>query len=152
MSDRDGEVIRIAFVCVRNAGRSQMAAAFAECERAERDLDDSIEILTGGTRPADRVHEEVLEAMGEEGIDLSARIPREITTAELDSCEYVATMGCSTLDASKAGSGVEIRDWALDDPDGRDTEAVRAIREEIRERVGALFEEIAADRPAVTRK
>lgn len=145
MIERDTEPVRIAFMCVQNAGRSQMATAFAERELAERDLKESIDILTGGTRPADHVHDEVVEVMREEDIDLSDRTPREITTEELESCEYVATMGCSTLDVSEAESNVDIRDWALDDPDGQDLDAVRAIRDDIQGRVIALFDEVAAN-------
>ena len=131
--------IRVAFVCVQNAGRSQMSTAFAERERERRGLDGEVEILTGGTDPADRVHEEVVEVMAEEGFDLSDRSPREVSTGELESCDHVATMGCSTL---ALDAGVDVRDWALDDPDGEDTERVRAIRDEIRGRVSGLFDEI----------
>jgi len=143
MSERDSEVVRVAFMCVRNAGRSQMATAFAERERAERELEDEVELLTGGTYPADHVHEEVLGVMDEVDIDLSNRVPREITTDELLSCDYIATMGCSTLDVSEAESNVDIRDWALDDPDGQDLSAVRAIRDDIQNRVQTLFDEIS---------
>ena len=139
MNDADHPV-RVAFMCVQNAGRSQMAAAFAERERERRGLEDAVEILSGGTRPADRVHGEVVAAMREEGVDLSDRTPREITTAELESCDYVATMGCSTLDLDAAG--VDVRDWALDDPGGRDLATVREIRDEVAERVHALFDEV----------
>jgi protein-tyrosine-phosphatase len=138
--------VRVAFVCVQNAGRSQMSTAFAERERDRRGLDDRVDILTGGTRPADEVHGEVVEVMREEGVDLSGRTPRGITTAELESCDYVATMGCSTLDLD--ADAVDVRDWALDDPDGRDLDRVREIRDEIAERVSALFDEIEA-RPEV---
>jgi len=131
--------VRLAFVCVQNAGRSQMSTAFAERERDRRDLGDVVEIRTGGTRPADRVHEEVIDVMAEVGIDVSDRTPREISTAELDACDHVATMGCSTLDLDAT---VDVRDWALDDPDGRDLDAVRAIRDEIEDRVVALFDEV----------
>ena len=134
--------VRVAFVCVQNAGRSQMSTAFAERERDRRGLDGVVEIVTGGTRPADHVHEEVIEVMGEEGLDLSDRTPREVSTAELDACDYVATMGCSTLTLD---ADVDVRDWALDDPDGQDLDAVRAIRDEIEGRVAALFDEIEAD-------
>jgi protein-tyrosine-phosphatase len=137
------EPVRVAFVCVQNAGRSQMSAAFAERERAERGLGDRVEVLTGGTRPADHVHEAVVEIMREEGIDLSGRTPREISTAELNACDYVATMGCSTLALDT--ETVDVRDWALDDPDGRPVEEGRAIRDEIAGRVAALFDEIEAD-------
>ena len=132
--------VRVAFVCVQNAGRSQMSAAFAERERQQRGLTDDVEILTGGTRPAEHVHEEVVTVMDELGIDLSGRTPRKISTAELESCAYVATMGCSTLDLD--ATGVDVRDWALEDPDGQDVEEVREIRDEIAERVRTLFDEI----------
>jgi protein-tyrosine-phosphatase len=133
---------RIAFVCVQNAGRSQMATAFAERERERRGLD--VEILTGGTHPADAVHDEVVETMAELDIDCSERTPREITTGELRSCDYVATMGCSTLDLADTPT-VDVRDWALDDPDGQDPERVREIRDEIEARVSALFDEIGGE-------
>jgi protein-tyrosine-phosphatase len=134
--------IRVAFVCVQNAGRSQMSTAFAERERERRELDDVIEVHTGGTHPAEHVHEAVVEVMGEEGLDLSDRTPRKISTDELESCDYVATMGCSTLELDADGSDVDIRDWALDDPDGEDLDRVREIRDEIRDRVRSLFDEI----------
>jgi protein-tyrosine-phosphatase len=133
--------VRVAFMCVQNAGRSQMSTAFAERERERRDLEDRVEILTGGTHPADAVHDVVLDVMGEAGFDLSDRTPREITTAELESCDYVATMGCSTLELDASGD-VDVHDWALDDPHGRDTERARETRDEIEERVVALFDEI----------
>ena len=132
----------VAFVCVQNAGRSQMSTAFAERERERRGLDDDVEILTGGTHPAAHVHEVVVEAMREAGFDLSERTPREISTEELESCDYVATMGCSTLELDADGSEVDVRDWALDDPDGGDLDRVREIRDEIEGRVSALFDEI----------
>jgi protein-tyrosine-phosphatase len=135
--------IRIVFVCVRNAGRSQMSTAFAERERDRRGLEDRVEIVTGGTRPADRVHDGVVDAMAEVGIDLSGRTPREITEQELQSCDYVATMGCSTLDVGTVGEGVDVREWALEDPGETDPERVRAIRNEIEERVVALFDEFS---------
>jgi protein-tyrosine-phosphatase len=122
-----------------------MSTAFAEQERHSRGLEDDVEILTGGTRPADRVHGEVVEVMREVGIDLSDRRPREISNAELESCDYVATMGCSTLDLDAEGSRVDVRDWALDDPDGEDLDRVRELRDEIRDRVSYLFDELEAE-------
>lgn len=139
------ETIRIAFMCVQNAGRSQMAAAFAERERDRRDLDDRVDLLTGGTHPADHVHEKVIDVMADTGFDLSDRTPREITIEELQSCDYVATMGCSTLDVGEVGSKVDVRDWALDDPAGQELERVREIRETIEGRVTSLFDEIEAE-------
>jgi protein-tyrosine-phosphatase len=135
---------RIAFVCVRNAGRSQMSTAFAERERRERGLRDRIEILTGGTDPADAVHDVVVKAMDEVGIDVFDRTPRAITESELRSCDVVATMGCSTLDVGTVGDDVDVRDWALADPGEQDLDEVRAIRDEIEERVTALFDELVA--------
>lgn len=129
---------RLAFVCVRNAGRSQMAAAFAERERDRRGLD--VEVLTGGTDPADAPHDVVVRAMREEGFEIADRTPREISTAELESCDVVATMGCSTL--SLDSSDIEIRDWALEDPGERSIEQVREIRDEVEARVLALFDEV----------
>jgi len=135
--------VRVAFVCVQNAGRSQMSTAFAERERDERGLGDRVEVLTGGTHPADHVHDVVVETMREVDVDLADRTPREISTGELESCDYVATMGCSTLELD-ASSDVDVRDWALEDPDGRSTGEVREIRDDVRERVAALFDEIEA--------
>jgi protein-tyrosine-phosphatase len=137
------DAVRVAFVCVQNAGRSQMSAAFAERERDRRGLEDRVKVLTGGTHPADHVHDVVVRIMDEEGFDLSDRTPREISTAELETCDFVATMGCSTLELDTS-SGVDVRDWALDDPDGADEDGARAIRDEIEERVVALFDEIEA--------
>lgn len=131
---------KFGFVCVQNAGRSQMSTAFAERERVQRGLENSVEILTGGTRPAEHVHDEVITVMREIDIDLSERTPREVSTAELESCDVVATMGCSTLELD--ATTVDVRDWALDDPDGQDMERVREIRDEIEQRVNDLFDEI----------
>jgi protein-tyrosine-phosphatase len=142
MTHNPTDEIRIAFICVRNAGRSQMSTAFAEREVRRRGLQDRVEILTGGTDPADAVHDVVVEAMREVGIDLADRIPRGITERELRSCDVVATMGCSTLDVGTVGDDVDVRDWALTDPGERDLDDVRAIRDEIEERVVALFDEL----------
>jgi protein-tyrosine-phosphatase len=120
-----------------------MSTAFAERECERRGLDGRIEILTGGTHPADQVHEEVIKVMDEAGFDLSGRTPREITIEELQSCNYVATMGCSTLDVGEVRSDVDVRDWALDDPAGQDLERVREIRDETEQRVSDLFNEFS---------
>ena len=136
--------VRIAFVCVQNAGRSQMAAAFAEREVAARGLGDAVEIVTGGTHPADAVHDVVVETMAEVDIDIADRTPRAVSTAELETCDYVATMGCSTLELDPA---IDRRDWDLPDPDGADPATVREIRETVRDRVASLFDELEADRP-----
>lgn len=130
----------LGFVCVENAGRSQMSTAFAERERDRRGLEDGVEIITGGTHPADSVHEEVVTVMTDHDIDLSDRIPREVSTDELESCDVIATMGCSTLEVD--AEDVDVRDWASEDPDGQGLDQVRAIRDDIEQRVTTLFDEI----------
>jgi protein-tyrosine-phosphatase len=132
------DTVTLGFVCVQNAGRSQMSAAFAEREVDRRGLGDRVEILTGGTHPADHVHEEVVETMRELDVDLSDRTPRAVSDAELNACDVVATMGCSTLDLD---ASVDTRDWALDDPDGQSPERVREIRDEVEAKVVGLFDE-----------
>ncbi|WP_394338211.1 arsenate-mycothiol transferase ArsC [Halorubrum ezzemoulense] len=136
------------FVCVQNAGRSQMAAAFAERERDRRDVGDQITIVTGGTQPADHVHEIVVEAMRERDIDLSDRTPREVTPDELQAVDVVVTMGCSASDVCPATWNGENRDWGLDDPHERPIEQVREIRDEIEERVVSLFDELLSQTPS----
>jgi len=133
--------IRLGFVCVQNAGRSQMATAFAVRERDRRGLTECLEIHSGGTEPADAVDDVVVEAMAEVGIDISDRTPTAIDTDTIESCTVVATMGCSTLQLD-ADSTVDVRDWALPDPHGEELEAVREIRETIESRVRELFDEI----------
>ena len=133
--------MRLAFVCVQNAGRSQMCAAFARRERERRGVGEQVDVVTGGTAPADEVHPVVVEAMAEVGIDVADREPRAVSTAALESCAVVATMGCSTLDL---GSAVPVRDWDLPDPNGADLATVRQIRAECRGRVASLFDEIEA--------
>ncbi|TQQ82813.1 low molecular weight phosphatase family protein [Halonotius terrestris] len=131
------------FVCVQNAGRSQMSTAFAERERDQRDLTDRVAVVTGGTDPADHVHQEVVTVMRERDIDLSDRTPQSVSTETLENCDVVVTMGCSTLKLD--ADSVEVRDWALDDPDGEDLDAVRAIRDDIEGRVSDLFDEFVGD-------
>ncbi|MFP8954055.1 low molecular weight phosphatase family protein [Natrialbaceae archaeon A-arb3/5] len=135
-----GPDARIALVCVQNAGRSQMATAYAERERDARDLD--VEIVSGGTDPADTVHEGVVEAMASEGFDLSDRVPEAVSEATLESCDYVATMGCSTLELD---AETDVRDWALSDPHGKDEATVHEIRRAVETHVSDLFDEIEAD-------
>ena len=135
------EQTRFGFVCVQNAGRSQMSTAFAEQERAQRELDDEVAIVTGGTDPAEHVHDEVVTVMDEIGIDVSDRTPQTVSTETLERCDVVATMGCSTLELD--ADTVEVRDWALDDPDGENLDDVRAIRDDIEGRVSDLFDEFA---------
>ncbi|WP_232686555.1 low molecular weight phosphatase family protein [Halobacterium zhouii] len=135
----------VAFVCVQNAGRSQMAHAFAERERAARGLEDSIDLVTGGTRPADHVHPEVVDAMSDAGVDVSERMPREVTFEEVRDADYVITMGCSAEDVCPAGWAGENRDWDLDDPDGRSPDEVARIRDDVEHQVSDLFDELEAE-------
>jgi len=133
-------------MCVQNAGRSQMATTFAERERERRELTERVEILTGGTRPADHVHEIVVEAMAEEGFDLSDRTPTYVDLEALADSDYLVTMGCSVSEFNPASFGVDSREWALTDPEGEDLETVSEIRDEIEGRVVALFDEIEGER------
>ncbi|MGM0398310.1 MAG: low molecular weight phosphatase family protein [Halobacteriota archaeon] len=140
MTDPD---TRVAFVCVQNAGRSQMAAAFARETVEERGMSDRIEVVSGGTDPADRVHPVVVEAMAERDIDIADRTPREISDEELFDSAVVVTMGCSAEDVCPVHWVGDERDWNLDDPHDRPLEAVRAIRDDIERRVDALLCEMA---------
>ena len=140
----ESKPLRIAFVCVQNAGRSQMAYALAQREVEQRGLEDEIELITGGTRPADHVHDEVVRAMHAVGIDISGRTPREIAFEETQGSDYVITMGCSADDVCPAGWAGENRDWNLDDPDGKSAAEVGRIRDEIERRVNDLFDELGS--------
>ncbi|SMO47684.1 arsenate-mycothiol transferase ArsC [Halorubrum cibi] len=131
------EPTTLTFMCVRNAGRSQMATAFAERERRERGLEGRVEIVTGGTAPADEVHDVVVEALAEVGLDVNGRTPQHVSEDALAESDFVATMGCSTLELP----GVDTDDWDLEDPGERPIEEVRPIRNEIERRVVALFDE-----------
>lgn len=132
----------VAFVCVGNAGRSQMATAFAERDRDRRGLDGTVEIVTGGTDPRDRVHDDVIEVLREEGIDIGDRTPRRITAADIADAEYVVTMGCSVDDLVPDDWDGTAERWDLEHPGGDDLDAVRSQRDEIRRRVEEFFERI----------
>jgi arsenate reductase len=138
----DAEPLRIAFVCVQNAGRSQMAYAFARREVEQRGLEEPVELVTGGTRPADHLHDEVVRAMNAAGMDISGQTPREITFEETRESDYVIMMGCSADDVCPAGWTGENRDWGLDDPDGKSAAEVGRIRDEIERRVNDLLDEV----------
>lgn len=141
-----GEVVtRIAFVCVENAGRSQMAAAFAA--EAVSASGDAVEVLSGGTAPAETVHPEVITVMQEVGVDLTGRRPREISKAETGTADVVVTMGCSAEGVCPATWRGDSRDWDLPDPKGQPVEEVRAIRDRIETLVDDLLREVrtAAD-------
>lgn len=130
----------VAFICVRNAGRSQMAAAFARRKVEEGDL--PVKIISGGTDPADSVHGVVIEAMKEKGFDLSSNEPTFVEPGGMDGCDYVITMGCSARGVCPATWDGTDLEWDLDDPGEAEIEKVREIRDEIEERVDSLLEEI----------
>jgi protein-tyrosine-phosphatase len=136
------ETLRVDFLCVENAGRSQMAAAFAEREASERGLEDVVEIHSAGTKPADEIHDTVVEAMAEVDIDISDRSPNWVVVEELEHSHFVITMGCTINEFNPSAYGVEHRKWGLVDPGGEDMETVRAVRDELERRVDELFDEI----------
>ena len=136
------QTLRVDFLCVENAGRSQMAAAFAEREASERGLEDVVEIHSAGTKPADKIHDTVVEAMAEVDIDISDRSPKWVVLDELEHSHFVITMGCTISEFSPSKYGVEHREWGLTDPGGEDMETVRAVRDELERQVDDLFDEI----------
>jgi len=139
----DGEpAVRMTFMCVENAGRSQMAAALAERERERRGLDDQVEIDSAGTHPADAVHPVVVEAMAEIDIDISDRVPRLVDLETLKRMDYVVMMGCYIAEFAPGSFGGDSREWDLANPEGQDIETVREIRDDLTARIGDLFDEI----------
>ncbi|MFP4589281.1 MAG: low molecular weight phosphatase family protein [Candidatus Bipolaricaulota bacterium] len=130
----------VAFICVENAGRSQMAAAFARIKKEQMDL--PIDIKSGGTDPAEAVHPEVVAAMKERSIDLSEVKPRMISPQELEGCDYVITMGCSAEGVCPVTWQGTDREWDLKDPGDAELQEVREIRDEIEFRVASLMEEL----------
>lgn len=127
----------VLFVCVHNAGRSQMAAGYL------RELaGDRVRVLSAGTEPKDEINPSAIEAMAEEGIDIANSTPQVLTTESVKESDYVITMGCG--DACPFFPGKTYLDWKLDDPAGKGVEAVRPIRDEIRGYVEGLIAEIDA--------
>jgi arsenate reductase (thioredoxin) len=125
----------VLFVCLHNAGRSQMSEALFV-----RDAEGRHDARSAGTSPADRVHPEVVEAMGELGIDLSTKLPRRLTEGDAEWADLVVTMGCG--DKCPYIPGRRYLDWNLPDPKGRPLEEVRATRDEIARRVTELLDEL----------
>ena len=126
----------VLFVCVHNAGRSQMAAGLLE-----RMADGRVQILSAGSEPADELNPAVVEAMDEIGIDISAERPKKLQNEMVRESDVVITMGCG--DACPIYPGKRYEDWDLEDPSGKDLETVRRIRDEIRERVESLVESLS---------
>ncbi|MFJ8805965.1 arsenate reductase ArsC [Streptomyces sp. NPDC102490] len=127
----------VLFVCVHNAGRSQMAAGFLQHLAGDR-----VEVRSAGSVPGARVNPAAVEAMQEVGIDIAGARPKILTTEAVQASDYVITMGCG--DACPVFPGKKYLDWTLEDPAGKGVDAVRPIRDEIRARVEALVAEIDA--------
>ena len=133
---------RVIFACIHNAGRSQMAAAFfnqlAEPTKAKA--------ISAGTRPADRVHPEVLQTMREVGVDLSNAKPQKLTTEVAAGARHLVTLGCG--EECPFFPGMKIEDWPLEDPKGKSVERVREIRDDVRCRVKEMIDANGWARPA----
>jgi len=127
----------VMFVCVHNAGRSQMAAGLLE-----RVAGDRVRVLSAGTEPAEEVHPSVVEVMREVGIDVAARRPRPLEDREVREADVVVTMGCG--DACPVYPGKRYEDWDLPDPAGKPVAEVRAVRDEIESRVRGLLDSLTS--------
>ncbi|OBH37586.1 heat-shock protein HtpX [Mycobacterium sp. E342] len=125
----------VLFVCVHNAGRSQMAAALLS-----QMSDGRIEVRSAGTQPADEINPVAIAAMAERGIDITAASPRVLTGDDVQTSDVVITMGCG--DTCPYFPGVSYRDWKVPDPAGQPLATVRAIRDDIAQRVAALIAEL----------
>lgn len=129
--------VTVLFVCVHNAGRSQMAAGYLQALAGDR-----IQVLSAGTQPKDQVNPSAIEAMAEEGIDIANNVPKVLSDETVKDSDYVITMGCG--DACPFFPGKTYLDWPLNDPAGKGVDEVRPIRDEIRAKVEALIAEIDA--------
>jgi len=125
----------VMFVCLHNAGRSQMAAALLTHLAG-----DGIEVRSAGTEPADQINPAAVAVMAELGIDITAQVPKVVTPDAVEASDVVITMGCG--DTCPYFPGVSYRDWELDDPADQPLDTVRAIRDDIAERVRALIAEL----------
>lgn len=135
MTDHPTTLPRVLFVCVHNAGRSQMAAAFLTHLAGDR-----VEVRSAGSAPADQINPVAVEAMREVGIDISTESPKVLTTGTVQASDVVITMGCG--DACPYFPGKQYLDWKLDDPAGQGIDAVRPIRNEIEQRIRGLLDEL----------
>ena len=126
----------ILFVCVHNAGRSQMAAGYAQALGGDR-----IEVRSAGSEPADQINPNAIAVMAEEGIDIAANAPKILTTDAVRESDVVITMGCG--DTCPIFPGKRYEDWELTDPAGQPIEVVREVRDDIKARVEALLAEVA---------
>ena len=128
----------VAFLCVHNAGRSQMAAGFLH-----RFGEDRVEVISAGSAPGKAVNVVAVEAMAERSIDISAAVPRRWTDAEIKQADVVITMGCG--DECPFHPGTRYEDWPLDDPAGEGVDTVRSIRDEIARRVLDLMSRLGVE-------
>lgn len=128
----------VLFVCVHNAGRSQMAAGYLQHLAGDR-----IQVRSAGSSPADQVNAVAVQAMAEVGIDITAEAPKLLTDNAVREADVVVTMGCG--DACPFYPGKRYEDWVLDDPAGQDLDHVRPIRDEIRARIETLITELTGD-------
>jgi len=126
----------VLFVCVHNAGRSQMAAGYIRHLAGDR-----VEVLSAGSEPKDQINPIAVEVMAEEGIDIANNTPKILSDEAVQASDVVITMGCG--DACKFYPGKRYEDWKLDDPAGQGIEAVRVIRDDIKGRIEKLLSEIA---------
>ena len=126
----------VLFVCVHNAGRSQMAAGYLRHLAGDR-----VEVLSAGSEPKDQINPIAVEAMAEEGIDIANNTPKILSDEAVQASDVVITMGCG--DACKFYPGKRYEDWKLDDPAGQGIDAVRVIRDDIKGRIEQLISEIA---------
>ncbi len=126
----------ILFVCVHNAGRSQMAAGFMSQLGGER-----VEVLSAGSAPKDQINPIAIEVMAEVGIDIANNSPKILTVEAVQESDVVITMGCG--DVCPVFPGKRYEDWELEDPAGKDLETVRRIRDDIKERVSSLLADLA---------
>jgi len=133
----------VLFVCVHNAGRSQMAAGYLEALGGDR-----VEVLSAGSEPKDQVNPVAVQAMAEEGIDIAGNTPKLLTVDAVKESDVVITMGCG--DACPIFPGKRYEDWELDDPAGQGIEAVRPIRDRIKQHIEQLLDEILPS-PTVAR-
>jgi len=122
----------VLFVCVHNAGRSQIAAGYLQHLAGDR-----VTVLSAGSEPADQINPVAVQAMAEEGIDITTATPKILTTEAVQESDVVITMGCG--DTCPIYPGKRYEDWDLDDPAGRDIDAVRPIRDQIKQRIEALI-------------
>ena len=127
----------VLFVCIHNAGRSQMAAGYLRHLAGDR-----IEVRSAGSMPADQINPTAVEAMREEGIDIAAEQPKVLTPEAVQASDVVITMGCG--DACPYYPGKRYEDWKLDDPAGQGIDAVRPIRDDIRARIEGLIASLAS--------